>query len=244
MINKLVLQSIINKYHLGIVQSVNWSIKNNTVLIDFMDPSKEVIGNVEHTGFELENCDLSIFDTKKLQNLVSITNGDLIVELEKNHLIPTKLKISDPNFNLTYRLGDPLLIDKVGTVNIPNWENKIPLEVEDLENLIKAKNALREEDNMFIETTTNDDGDNVCKFVFGDVKEFDSKITYQLPGEITELGMKMPFNSELFKSILYANKDMDTGEIHLTSTGLMKINFTSENTTSEYFIVRKVEDEF
>ena len=62
---------------------------------------------------------LFIFDTKKLQNLISITNGDLIVELEKNHLIPTKLKISDPNFNLTYRLGDPLLIDKVGTVNIP-----------------------------------------------------------------------------------------------------------------------------
>ena len=240
MINKLVLQNLINKYHLGMVQSVNWSVKNKTILIDFMDPSKEVIGNVEHTGFELEDCDLAVFDTKKLQNLISITNGDLIVELEKNHLIPTKLKISDPNFNLMYRLGDPLLIDKVGTVNVPEWKNKIPVEVEDLENLIKAKKALGEEDHMFIETTQNEDGDNICQFIFGDEKEFDSKITYQLQGDINELGLKMPFNSELFKSILYANKDMDTGTIYLTSTGLMKLNFKSDNTTSEYFVVRKV----
>ena len=30
---------------------------------------------------------------------------------------------------------------------------------------------------MFIETTINEDGDNVCQFIFGDEKEFDSKIT-------------------------------------------------------------------
>ena len=74
---------------------------------------------------------------------------------------------------------------------------------------------------MFIETTTNEDGDNVCQFIFGDEKEFDSKITYQLQGDINELGLKMPFNSEL-----------------------MKLNFTSDNTTSEYFIVRKVGEDF
>ena len=44
-----------------------------------------------------------------------------LLELEKNHKTFTKLKISDLNFNLTYAISDPLLIGKVGTVNIPEF---------------------------------------------------------------------------------------------------------------------------
>ena len=46
MINKLTLQSIINKYYLGQNESVKWVIKNNSINIDFMTPSKDVIGIV------------------------------------------------------------------------------------------------------------------------------------------------------------------------------------------------------
>ena len=46
MINKITLQSLISKYYLGINESVKWSIKNNTLSIDFMSPTKDVIGNV------------------------------------------------------------------------------------------------------------------------------------------------------------------------------------------------------
>jgi hypothetical protein len=45
MINKLVLQSIINKYYLGENESVKWKIKDKTLSIDFISPNKEVIGN-------------------------------------------------------------------------------------------------------------------------------------------------------------------------------------------------------
>ena len=47
MINKITLQSLISKYYLGINESVKWSIKNNTLSIDFMSPTKDVIGNVK-----------------------------------------------------------------------------------------------------------------------------------------------------------------------------------------------------
>jgi hypothetical protein len=46
------------------------------------------------------------------------------------------------NFNLNYALSDPLLIDKVGTVNIPDWVVKLDLASEDIDNIIKAKSAL------------------------------------------------------------------------------------------------------
>jgi hypothetical protein len=41
-----------------------------------MSVNKEVIGKVIHTGFDVEDSELAIFDTKKLLNLLSITQGD------------------------------------------------------------------------------------------------------------------------------------------------------------------------
>ena len=53
MINKSVLQSVIKKYHLGENESVKWNVKDNNVDIDFISPSKDVIGKVTATNFKL-----------------------------------------------------------------------------------------------------------------------------------------------------------------------------------------------
>ena len=148
MINKATIQSIISKYYLGEIESVKWTIKNNIIDIDFMTAIKCVAGSLTCNDFQLEDCDLAIYDTKKLSNLINICNGDLLLELEKQNKLYTKLKISDLNFNLTYALSDPLLISKVGSVNIPEWVVELNLTTEDIENLIKAKSALAGVDNM------------------------------------------------------------------------------------------------
>jgi hypothetical protein len=244
MINKLILQAVINKYYLGTNESVMWDIKNNTLSIDFMTPSKDVIGNIKCSNFKLEDSKLAIYDTKKLLNLIAICSGDLILEPEKNHNIFSKLKISDVNFNLTYALSDPMLINKVGTVNVPEWDIKLDLTQEDIDNLVKAKNALTGVDDMLITTTTNLEGDPVCEFMFGDITGHNNKITYQIKGEINKTNIKLPFNSEMFKTILQYNKDMNGGILYMNEMGLMKIEFNYENISSDYFLVRKTETSF
>ena len=244
MISKSVIQSIINKYYLGLNESVKWEIEDNTLTIKFITPSKDVIGQVSCNDFELHNGSLAIYDTKKLQSLISICNGDLLLELEKIKDMNVKLKISDMNFNLNYALSDPLLIGKVGTVNIPEWVAEVDLSSEDVDNLIKAKSALAQIDNMLLTTTENLDGENIVEFVFGDENGHNNKITYQILGDITEPDLKIPYNSNLFKTILQANKDMEGGKLYLSSMGLMKLEFTSDNISSEYFIVRKTETSF
>ena len=236
MINKLTLQSIINKYYLGQNESVKWVIKNNSINIDFMTPSKDVIGNVSCNDFQLEDS--------KLSSLVNICNGDLLLELEKNNAICTKLKISDLNFNLNYALSDPLLINKVGEVTIPEWVVEINLTTEDIDNIIKAKSALSQIDNMLITTSTNLDGEDVIEFVFGDESGHNNKITYQIQGDIKEKNIKLPFNSDTFKTILQANKDMGGGKLYLSSMGLIHLEFSLDGISSNYFIVRKAETEF
>ena len=229
MINKLTVQSIIDKYYLGTNESVKWIIENNSLSIDFMTPTKDVIGKVTSKDFELED---------------SICNGDLLLELEKRNAIYTKLKISDLNFNLNYALSDPLLIGKVGEVNEAEWVVKLDLTQEDVVNIIKAKSALAQIDNMLVTTTTNLDGENVVEFVFGDESGHNNKITYQVLGDVKETDIKLPFNSDTFKTILQANKDMDGGQLLLSSMGLMRLNFDLDDISSKYFMVRKAETEF
>ena len=244
MINKLTLQSIINKYYLGLNESVKWSIANNTLEINFMTPTKDVIGSVICENFNIEDASLAIYDTKKLQSLISICNGDLLLELEKTNKVFTKLKISDMNFNLNYALSDPLLIDKVGTVNVPDWVVELDLAVEDIDNIIKAKSALAGVDNMLITTSQDLDGIDVVEFVFGDESGHNNKITYQIAGNIKEQNMKLPFNSDMLKIILQANKDMEGGKLYLSTMGLMKLEFSNNGISSEYFMVRRAETEF
>ena len=175
MINKSTVQSIINKYYLGVNESVKWEIKDNSLNIDFMTPTKDIIGSVKCNDFQLEDSKLAIYDTKKLNSLINICNGDLLLELEKNNAIYTKLKISDLNFNLNYALSDPLLINKVGEVNEAEWVVELDLTSEDIDNIIKAKSALSQVDNMLVTTTTDMDGQDVVEFVFGDESGHNNK---------------------------------------------------------------------
>ena len=209
-----------------------------------MTPSKDVIGNLTCKNFELEDSKLAIYDTKKLQNLISICSGDLLLEFEKTREIYTKLNISDLNFNLSYALSDPLLINKVGNVTEAEWVVDLDLTSEDISNIIKAKSALAQVDNMLITTTTNLDGEDVIEIVFGDESGHNNKITYQISGDIKETDIKLPFNSDMFKTILYANKDMEGGKLLLSSMGLMKLSFELDDISTTYYMIRRAESEF
>ena len=244
MVNKLVLQSVINKYYLGENESVKWKIKDKTLSIDFMSVNKEVIGKITHQNFDVEDSELAIFDTKKFLNLLGITSGDLMFTLEKGKSVYTKLHFADNAFNLTYALADPLLIGKVGSVTEPEWDAVLPLEKEYVDNLVKAKNALSGVGMMTVSVDVDLNGDTMCIFTFGDEQGHNNKITYQMYGTIKNEKIEIPFNSDMLRNILKENKDLEEGTIYLSYQGLMKLEFKSEDTTCEYYMVRREESAF
>jgi hypothetical protein len=244
MVNKLILQSVINKYYLGENESVRWKINNKTLTIDFMSINKEVIGKIVHNNIDIEDSELAIFDTKKLLNLLGITQGDLMFTLEKGKSVYIKMHFADNSFNLTYALADPLLIGKVASVTEPEWDACLTLEKEHVDNLVKAKNALTGIGSMTISVDLDLNGDNICLFTFGDEQGHNNKITYQLYGKIRQEKVEIPFNSDMFRNILKENKDLEEGYIWLSYQGLMKLEFKSEDTTSTYYMVRKEESSF
>ena len=229
---------------MGENESVKWKIKDKTLTIDFMSVNKEVIGKIVHQNFDVEDSELAIFDTKKFLNLLGITQGDLIFTLEKGKNVYTKLHFADSAFNLTYALADPLLIGKVGSVTEPEWDAVLPLEKEFVDNLVKAKNALSGVDSMTVLIDKDLNGDNMCVFTFGDEKGHNNKITYQMYGKIKYEKVEIPFNSDMLRNILKENKDLEQGNIYLSYQGLMKLEFKSEDTLCEYYMVRKEESAF
>ena len=96
---------------------------------------------------------------------------------------------------------------------------------------------MSEIDNFLVTTTKDLDGQDVCEFIFGDEIGHNNKITYQLQGEINKEDMKIKYNSNMLKTILNANKDMDEGKFKISNQGLMYFNFKDDTIESEYYMV-------
>jgi len=238
MIQKLLLQSLISKYYLGINESVKWVI--NALSIGFMSPGDDIIGEVVCSDFQLEDVELAIFNTNKLKNLTAITNGELLLELIKENKLATKLKISDASFNLEFALSDPLLIRTPKKVKEYDYEIIMTLDPEEITHLIKARSALSDSSLLRIGTDRDLDNNSIVNFTFGEGDSYSDKIVYQKTGEInSELSSGIPFDSNAFKNILNANKDADVGYIRLFSGGLLNLSFEKETIKSNYYMVRK-----
>lgn len=238
LITKSDFQSILNKYYLGKIEQVKWQVKNKNLLINFISLDKSVMGQVKCKDFPLEDVDLAIYETKKLDNLISVLSGEIWLELEKQKEIVLKLKMGNNDFDIDFTLSDPLLIKDPGSVNFPDtWEIECNLYPDNISKILKAKNALPEINNLVIASEKNEDFGLVCKFIFGDDTNYDNKIIYQLPGNITQENIEIRYDSDMLKSILTANRDLESGILKISKLGLMNLQFQNENITSNYYMV-------
>ncbi len=245
MINKHDLQSVIGKYHLnGLVESVKWTIEDNALNIDFQSPNKDMIGRVNHANFPLENGEMAVYDTSKLNKLLGVTSGELFLELEKTQKVFTKLIISDMNYTLNFSLTDLLLISSVGEITESGeYEIISELDSESISAIIKAHNAL-ESDNVIINIDKDLDLQDVLVLSFGDVSNHTNKIDYQVPNTTLNnvpYGTELPFNSSMFKTILNNNKDATKATMKVNTKGYVKFEFEGEDWSSYYYVVRKAD---
>jgi hypothetical protein len=244
MIDKVDLQSVISKYYLKQNEDVIWRIKDSILSISFQSPQKNVVGEVTYNDFDCGDVRLPIYNTGKLYNLINICSGEIELDIEVTHDKPVKLHVSDDNFNVSYALANEMIISKVDSVNLPIWDVEITLTPDDIVNLVKAKKALSDIDNLIITTEEDDDGGSVCKVVFGDELGHHNKISYQLTGEIGMNNIELPFSANQFGEILNVNKDLDEGFLKLSNKGIMQLSFKNENILSIYNIIRKQESDF
>ena len=240
MISKLELQAIIEKYHLkGLIENVKWEIDSNKKLtINFMAPTREMIGSLTYDKFPLPESEIGINNTTQLDKLLSITSGDLILDYAKEGKIISKLLIADQQFNLNYSLADLLTVPKPGSYNGPEeYDVETTIDNEITTALVKAKNALPNSENVVIKPSLNG-----LEFTFGGDVEYANKVSYSIQNiDLTDKKFELIYNSNLLKEILVANKNADSSMLYVNSSGLMKIEFNYKNLQSKYYLVAKAE---
>lgn len=242
MINKVELQSVINKYYLnGLVESVKWDINSDILNIKFTSPTREMVGEIYHDKIGLEKSSFGISNTTQLLKLLSITHGDVLLSFIKNNKIFSKLIIADDQFTVNYSLADILTIPKAGSYNGPNeWDIAMDLTNETITALIKAKSALAESSTVMFKPFTSLDGDPQLELTFGGDVEYANKVSYYINiKQKVDKDFELAFSSDLLKEILNCNKESNEAKMFVNLEGLLKLYFKTEKTTSTYYLVKK-----
>ena len=223
------------------IEAVRWEIKDGTIKIRFNAPSKEMIGEVEYTGFPLEDSTIAISNTTQLNKLIAITNGYLNLEYKKHHQLITKLMIADNQYTLDYALADLMIVPATGQLTMqPNFTELASIDNESINAIVKAKGALADTDTVVIKPNPNDDGEPRLELQFGGNIEHSNKVSFYLSDvNLSGAEHKEHYNSNMIKEIMYCNKDMVGGKMSIDLEGIMKFEFEGENIKSTYYLVSK-----
>ena len=239
MINKKVISDIVSKYSLGNnIEKVKWVITDEKLTIHFINDSKNLVGHVDYRKkIGLKPGDYGIFNTSQLIKCLNILDGDILVDATTS-----KLNLADTSYDIKFNLADPAVIPNVPDVsNTDQPSTSFYVNDEFITRFVKSKDALSELETFTVETR---EGFNGEELVFTVGTNITNTIEFTVENAtINESFEAVPFDSNLMKEILKANKDYHDGEIHINKKGLLDAHFHCGNDLyTGYYLVRKQEN--
>ena len=235
MISKKVISDIVSKYSLGnSIEKVKWVITDEKLIIHFINDSKNLVGYVDYRKeIGLKPGDYGIFNTSQLVKCLNILDGDILVDATS-----AKLNMADTSYEIKFNLADPAVIPDVPDVssNSDDWNATFQANDEFITRFVKSKDALSELDIFTIETR---DGFNGEELVFTVGTNITNTIEFTVEATINESFGPVPFDSNLMKEILKANRDYNSGEIRINKKGLLDAHFhCGDDLYTGYYLVR------
>ena len=236
MISKRVISDIVSKYSLGnSIEKVKWIITDEKFICHFINDSKNLVGYVDYRKeIGLKPGDYGIFNTSQLIKCLNILDGDILVDATTS-----KLNMADTNYDIKFNLADPAVIPNVPDVssNVDDWSVTFQANDEFITRFVKSKDALSELETFTIETREGFTGEEL---VFTVGTNITNTIEFTVEATIRESFGPVPFDSNLFKEILKANRDYHSGEIRINKKGLLDAHFhCGDDLYTGYYLVRK-----
>ena len=236
MISKKVISDIVSKYSLGnSIEKVKWIITDEKFICHFINDSKNLVGYVDYRKeIGLKPGDYGIFNTSQLIKCLNILDGDILVDATTS-----KLNMADTNYDIKFNLADPAVIPNVPDVSSDSDEWSVVFEANDefITRFVKSKDALSELETFTVETR---EGFNGEELVFTVGTNITNTIEFTVDATINESFGPVPFDSNLMKEILKANRDYHSGEIRINKKGLLDAHFhCGDDLYTGYYLVRK-----
>jgi len=239
MISKKVISDIVSKYSLGNnIEKVKWVITDDKFTINFINDSKNLVGYVEYRkDIGLKPGDYGIFNTSQLIKCLNILDGDILVDATTS-----KLNMADTNYDIKFNLADPAVIPNVPDINeSDDWSVSFGISDEFITRFVKSKDALSDLDTVTVETR---DGFNGEELVFTVGTNITNTIEFTVENAtINESFEAVPFDSNLLKEILKANRTYHSGEIRINKKGLLDAHLHhGDDLYTGYYLVRRQEN--
>ncbi len=229
------LVRFINKYFLGgHVSGVALDGKKGELKTRFITSSKNLIGEVLLKNWELDIGKLGVYDTEQLLKLIQVlTDDDINVEVNKSGDKSVSLRIYDSTITVNYILADlSVIADPPAMKRIPEFELESKLSKKFVNNFISGKTALPDVATFAVLTT-----DDKATISIGHSSINTNRVI--IPLETTKhINVDdVYFNANLFKEILAANRECETGTLWVSSEGLAKAVFLTSDIESTYYLV-------
>ena len=246
MISKKVLSEIVSKYSLGgHVEKVKWVVNEENVIIKFINDSKTLVGEIIYNNIVkgLKKGDYGIFNTSQLIKCLNILDGDILIETKSQNGLASKLKLADTSYDVKFSLADPAVIPKVPQVTDTDKPSaSFEMTDEFITRFVKSKDALNDLPSFTIETREGMVGDELVFTIGSDIT---NTIQFKIDerSEINEEFKSISFDSNLFKEILKANKNYESGVVHINKKGLIQLQFDyNDDFNTNYYLVRLQEN--
>ena len=237
MISKKVISNIVSKYSLGNhIEKVDWVIDDKKLNIKFINDSKVLTGYVEYRDtIGLKNGSYSIFNTSQLIKCLNILDGDILLEAN------SKLNMADTNYEVKFSFADPALIPDVPYIKEPDQASvSFNLNDEFITRFVKSKDALSDLNTFTVETREGFTGEELV-FTIG--TNITNTIEFTVEAEINESFGPVPFDSNILKEILKANRDYHSGEVRIFKRGMIDLHMHCGGPLyTGYYLVRKQEN--
>ena len=246
MISKKVLSEIVSKYSLGgHVEKVKWVVdEKDEIAIEFINDSKTLVGQVYYnSNIGLKKGSYGIFNTSQLVKCLNILDGDILIETKSQNGLASKLNLADTNYDVKFSLADPAIIPKVPEVTDED-QPSASFEINDefITRFVKSKDALNDLPSFTVETR---EGMASNELVFTIGSDITNTIQFSVEelSQINEEFKQIPFDSNLFKEILKANRNYESGKVHINKKGLIQLQFNyNDGFNTNYYLVRLQEN--
>jgi hypothetical protein len=227
------LQSFINRYYLaGNCEAVILKENETGVGCELIDMDQTVVGKIQWKTTPFMKGSLGINHTGALTKMLSAVGENINIDVKDAAGKNYAMKISEGNTQLTFMLADTTVIPAVPTINVePDYVVTIPINEEFISKFIKAKNALPDAKNFAIQVQNGK-----IKFIINYSTVNADNISFEMDGG-SETIEPICFSADKLKEILVANRG-DSGNLHVSTEGLARINFTGNDFDSTYWLVQ------
>lgn len=232
--DKQKLTGFIEKYSLGnTIESVPWVIQNNTLSTDFVSSDRTLLGKVTLTNFDLDDCNIGIYNTTQLQKMISVLSNTVDINVKKIENRAIAIHMDDSEVTLNYMLADLDIIPKAPKLKtVPDTTVTIKIDNDFITKFVRAKNALSESDNFTVVSN------NITQVILGESDTNTNKININVNTESSKKLSAISFSANYLKEILAANRDHISGKMEICAGGLAILTFNSTDYTSKYYLVQ------